>query len=291
MRSRIRALASTVARTVSAAKARALTSKALKIGCSAAASTLIVLALWLVPWRAATPVIMTGLFGLASLVTIAARWVVASQVRADQVLRIIQALRDGADRRRIDHDPGQTLAGVMNSRIRVRTLARILADVDRRDVPTHELGGAHRLALELERDLDRDRSALARIFASPLRSDLARAIDVDRRQIRGRYGIDRAARDRLAAASARVTRFLIDAHHNALALVRALDERQVDVSGADLSRMDINPDLLNGTIWTRETTWPDAVKAEVEANSDPIRDGVYQVRLGDTRDRDPLIRG
>jgi hypothetical protein len=55
--------------------------------------------------------------------------------------------------------------------------------------------------------------------------------------------------------------------------------------------MDIKPDLLNGTIWTRETTWPDAVKAEVEAHSDPIRDGVYQVRLGDTRDRDPLIRG
>ena len=74
----------------------------------------------------------------------------------------------------------------------------------------------------------------------------------------------------------------------AVALARVLEERQVDVSGADLSEMDINPALLNGAIWTHQTSWPPGVASPVRAHSTEIRPGVYQVRLGSTPDRDFL---
>jgi len=64
---------------------------------------------------------------------------------------------------------------------------------------------------------------------------------------------------------------------------------KVDASGADLSDLKISSlEPLDGTIWTRETTWPPGIAAQVETHSDEIRPGVYQVRLGNTRERHPL---
>ena len=88
------------------------------------------------------------------------------------------------------------------------------------------------------------------------------------------------ARARAIDLDRELQRLLDDARHEALALARALDERQVDVSGVDLSRMDIKPDLLNGAIWTPRTSWPPGVASQVRAHSAEIRPDVYQVRLG-----------
>jgi hypothetical protein len=77
----------------------------------------------------------------------------------------------------------------------------------------------------------------------------------------------------------------------ARALAERLDALQVDASDVDLSGLEIRQLYsLDGVIWTRGTTWPADVAAQVEAHSEEIRPGVYQVRLGDTRDRDPLAR-
>jgi hypothetical protein len=77
----------------------------------------------------------------------------------------------------------------------------------------------------------------------------------------------------------------------ARALTDRLDALQVNASDADLSDLEIGQlDSLDGVIWTRGTAWPAGIAAQVEAHSEEIRPGVYQVHLGDTRDRDPLTR-
>ena len=47
--------------------------------------------------------------------------------------------------------------------------------------------------------------------------------------------------------------------------------------------MNINPHLLNGAIWTHQTSWPPGVAGRVRAHSTEIRPDVYQVRLGNTQ--------
>jgi hypothetical protein len=60
---------------------------------------------------------------------------------------------------------------------------------------------------------------------------------------------------------------------------------QVDASGADLSEADLpNLDVLDGVIWTPETTWPPGVRERVRQRSRPIGPGVYQVCGGSERD-------
>ncbi len=54
--------------------------------------------------------------------------------------------------------------------------------------------------------------------------------------------------------------------------------------------MDIDPDLLNGAIWTGQTSWPPGVRSQVKAHSTEIRPDVWQVRLGNTLERDFLAR-
>jgi hypothetical protein len=69
-------------------------------------------------------------------------------------------------------------------------------------------------------------------------------------------------------------------------LDRDLDAQQVDASGADLSGMEITHlDALNGIVWTHQTVWPPRIADQVQAHSQEIRPGVYQVRLGDRPDR------
>lgn len=123
-------------------------------------------------------------------------------------------------------------------------------------------------ASDLARDLDR-----ALTLARDLASDLAHTHDLDR-------ALD-LARDLDSALDL--------ARDRAGGLVSDLDAQHVDASDADLSGMEIRQlDLLNGIVWTRQTLWPPAIAAQVEAHSAEIRPGTYQVRLGDTQDRDPL---
>lgn len=60
---------------------------------------------------------------------------------------------------------------------------------------------------------------------------------------------------------------------------------EIDASGADLSAADV-PDLtvLEGVIWTEETTWPPRMEGEVRSCSDVIGEGIYRVRNGSERD-------
>ncbi|MGH3224853.1 MAG: hypothetical protein ACRDPY_40275 [Streptosporangiaceae bacterium] len=65
---------------------------------------------------------------------------------------------------------------------------------------------------------------------------------------------------------------------------------QVDASGADLSTANFpDLDLLDGIIWTLETTWPPEVANGVRSRSRQIGPGVYQVRGGSERDPLDLI--
>jgi len=60
---------------------------------------------------------------------------------------------------------------------------------------------------------------------------------------------------------------------------------QVDASGADLSEADLpDLDVLDGVIWTPETTWPPGVRERVRQRSRPIGPGIYQVCGGSERD-------
>ena len=128
---------------------------------------------------------------------------------------------------------------------------------------------------------------LASILARGLNSvrdlarDLTRALTLDRALDRAReidLNLDPGSELRVLRARARE-------------IAEPLNELQVDASDADLSDVEIRQlDPLDGVIWTRGTTWPADVAAQVEAHSEEIRPGVYQVRLGNTRDRDPLAR-
>jgi hypothetical protein len=54
----------------------------------------------------------------------------------------------------------------------------------------------------------------------------------------------------------------------------------VDVSGTDLSRLDLaEPEVLAGTVWSDKTVWPPTLAAYVREQSDLVRQGVYRVRV------------
>ena len=68
---------------------------------------------------------------------------------------------------------------------------------------------------------------------------------------------------------------------NARNPVEYLASIEIDASGADLSEANLpDVDLLDGVIWTPETTWPTAIESEVQAHSREIRDKVYQIHGG-----------
>ena len=214
------------------------------------------------------------------------------------------------------HESSETLAAAMlGVRISARDLARELdrtcALARANDLTrARDLDRTCALANDLTRtrDLDRTRN-LAFALASALDLDLASASDLDLILIRASAfdrtrnlarasdlarDLDRAltlARD--LAGDLAHTRDLDSAldlaRDRAGGLVSDLDAQHVDASDADLSGMEIRQlDLLNGIVWTRQTLWPPAIAAQVEAHSAEIRPGTYQVRLGDTQDRDPL---
>lgn len=69
-------------------------------------------------------------------------------------------------------------------------------------------------------------------------------------------------------------------------LIGRLHAAEVDASGVDVSAIDLaDMSVLEGVVWTEETTWPDGVREQVQPpQSDEIRPGVYQVRRGSGRD-------
>jgi hypothetical protein len=73
--------------------------------------------------------------------------------------------------------------------------------------------------------------------------------------------------------------------------VRAIAALPVDASGANLSRVGISDlDILDGVIWTLQTTWPPGIAEKVRRQSDEIMPGTYQVHTGETHDRNGLTR-
>jgi len=142
----------------------------------------------------------------------------------------------------------------------------------------HALG----IALGIARDVDHVRG-IARAIARDIGiardrvRDLTRALDDDHDLALHGTGPPAISQENaLAQVSARV-----------YTLTHALNELDVDVSGADLSGMKITYfDALDGVTWTRATTWPPEIADQVEDHSEEIMPGVYQVRLGDALDRD-----
>jgi hypothetical protein len=62
---------------------------------------------------------------------------------------------------------------------------------------------------------------------------------------------------------------------------RHLASIEIDASGVDLSDAHLpDVDLLDGVIWTPETTWPVTMENQVRAHSRQIRESVYQVHSG-----------
>jgi hypothetical protein len=148
-------------------------------------------------------------------------------------------------------------------------------------------GRARELAGELIRVVDSD---LARALTRTLADDLPEVRAGPRADIISQ-ALDDLARRKLSYNSGDFARALTDALTSARALTDALDALQVDASDTDLSDLEIRQlDPLDGVIWTRGTAWPANIAAQVKAHSEEIRPGVYQVRLGNTRDRGPLAR-
>jgi hypothetical protein len=64
----------------------------------------------------------------------------------------------------------------------------------------------------------------------------------------------------------------------------------VDASGADMSGLDLTDmRVLEGVVWTEETTWPPGVREEVRRRSREIRAGVYQVGGGRGKELAKLV--
>lgn len=63
-------------------------------------------------------------------------------------------------------------------------------------------------------------------------------------------------------------------------LVLGLGNLPVDASGADLSALEVSGlRALDGVTWTRETTWPPAIAARVQAHSAELQPGVYTIHI------------
>jgi hypothetical protein len=73
-------------------------------------------------------------------------------------------------------------------------------------------------------------------------------------------------------------------------LMDQLQTIHVDVSGADLSHVDLSDlGVLAGVIWMKDTIWPDGMAESISDLSDEILPNVFRVRSGTNRDRDTLV--
>ncbi len=184
----------------------------------------------------------------------------------------------------MDSHPDQWLAVTSKQAwIRVVALRRYHRPPGPRIRPQVAEGIAGNLAHDLARGLIRglasslgDTLNNARISAVQLASDLVRNPDLDPGTARARVS---GIKDILAVERDSVRD-----------LDRALGSQQIDASGADLSAITIEDlDVLDGVIWTGQTTWPPSITDQVRACSREIRPGVYQVGQGNDPDRSALI--
>ena len=208
---------------------------------------------------------------------------------AASIHAIARALPRSSDRPR-----GRLARGLAKARDRALDSASDLALTFARDSARElataldrHLAVARELATALDSTAVLERTAvldLARdlIFVLDRASDSARALDRD------------LARDlaRARALDRDLNRDITRASDLARDLNRDLQAQRVDASGADLSDLEIgNVDVLDGVIWTHETLWPSvAIKGQVEAQSEEVHPGVYQVRVGRAPDHSSLTR-
>jgi hypothetical protein len=131
-------------------------------------------------------------------------------------------------------------------------------------------------------------------FAHDLANDLAcsriRALDLDRSKTLDRV-ITLADALELARERVVVLAGALDLARNlAHVLANVVAAGMIEASGMDLSYLKIDdPSVLNGTIWTDETTWPSDIVDLVRSCSRRMRPGVYQFGRWDERSHSRLI--
>ncbi|RJL35362.1 hypothetical protein D5H75_00605 [Bailinhaonella thermotolerans] len=86
--------------------------------------------------------------------------------------------------------------------------------------------------------------------------------------------------DRARAEVREITRAMDRAHVLAAELARDLAAAPLDVSGADLSRLEPpDPAILAEIVWDEKTTWPPALAPRIRAASAEIAPGTYRVTV------------
>lgn len=156
--------------------------------------------------------------------------------------------------------------------------------LDRAHDRAHNRDLAHGLAHGLDRDLVRD---LARALdrAQARARDLDHGLDLDHalalvRDLDLALGLVRALD--LARALAHG---LAQAHPGQpWAELRELAEGPVDVSGADLTQVDVSDlTVLSNVTWSDDTLWPAGARSRIRIHSWELRPGVYLVQGEDER--------
>lgn len=202
---------------------------------------------------------------------------------AHDIARALARDLDNAGGLPLDLDSARALGLNLNALDRDRPLDRALARRSGRNL-TRTLDRARALALDLARDLARDLdSALARDLDSARALPLAIARARDLARALGRE-YDLASIRNLSGS---LRNLIQSALGWADELVGMLYETEVNASGADLSALELaDMSVLQGVVWTEETTWPAGVREQVRLRSREIRPGVYQVGGGGS-EREP----
>jgi hypothetical protein len=155
---------------------------------------------------------------------------------------------------------------------------------------------AHHLTCLLDRALTHD-VAEALTHDIPLTLAITRDLDLELSFIRDRtIELDNDL-DLLPGLTPGFVRSIARARHVARNLAREEEPARklaalvqgipVDVSGADLSELDVDfTDLtvLAGMVWSETTRWPPGVVARLQAYSDDVKQGVFRVRGGTERE-------
>lgn len=87
------------------------------------------------------------------------------------------------------------------------------------------------------------------------------------------------AAGQLAAATPRAARRTLTRLADDLARAEELLERAChDVRGADLRSADLTHLYLGGLCWDESTRWPEQQREQIRTSSDPVGDGIHQIR-------------
>ncbi len=140
------------------------------------------------------------------------------------------------------------------------------------------LGFARDVALGLVHDLARDPDLDT---AQALNADLHGDLELILYRVQALARVLDRDRDLASEVLRAFDSDLDRAYAKACDLDHNLQMQPVDASGADLSDLEIEDvEVLNGIIWTHETTWPSNIAGPVHARSEEVQPGVYQIRIG-----------